>query len=201
MADIQHNAIQDPDIHEPKGAGSANSNEVYVANGAGSGVWTPTKDIQLPTGWEDYEDSTYTSTSPLALSAGVRTKVTIDGLGPSTNTTYSPVTAGLWDSTNNKITPENIGDMYDIRLRLKATPGATGGYVTFELDIGGTLGTILAQTQSYIKGVAEVNMLFVSTIFSLDTFVANGGSIYATSSVAADLYDIGLLINRTHKAS
>lgn len=39
MADIQHNVITDPDIHEPKGAASALANTVYVANGAGSGSW------------------------------------------------------------------------------------------------------------------------------------------------------------------
>lgn len=39
MADVQHSAIADPDIHEPKGVAAAASGEVYVANGAGSGAW------------------------------------------------------------------------------------------------------------------------------------------------------------------
>lgn len=39
MADIQHSAITDPQVHEPKGASTASANTVYVSNGAGSGTW------------------------------------------------------------------------------------------------------------------------------------------------------------------
>ncbi len=35
----EHNVITDPNIHEPKGASTATSGQVYVANGAGSGAW------------------------------------------------------------------------------------------------------------------------------------------------------------------
>lgn len=46
MADIQHVAITDPNIHEPKGASSAGLGSVYVSNGAGTGTW---KKIDSPT--------------------------------------------------------------------------------------------------------------------------------------------------------
>lgn len=36
----EHSAIADPSIHEPKGVAAANANEVYVADGAGSGTHT-----------------------------------------------------------------------------------------------------------------------------------------------------------------
>lgn len=39
MADIQHSAITDPNIHEPKGITTASSGQVYVADGGGSGDW------------------------------------------------------------------------------------------------------------------------------------------------------------------
>lgn len=35
-----HSTLTGADLHEPKGVASANSGEVYVANGAGSGAWT-----------------------------------------------------------------------------------------------------------------------------------------------------------------
>lgn len=41
MANVQHSALTDPNLHEPKGASTASNNEVYVADGAGSGSWTP----------------------------------------------------------------------------------------------------------------------------------------------------------------
>lgn len=41
MASIQHSALTGAELHEPKGADAASAGEVYVADGAGSGVWTP----------------------------------------------------------------------------------------------------------------------------------------------------------------
>lgn len=36
---IEHSAIADPNIHEPKGVAAAAVNTVYASNGAGSGAW------------------------------------------------------------------------------------------------------------------------------------------------------------------
>lgn len=47
MAVIQHSAITDPNIHEPKGASSASAETVYVADGAGSGSWQKIDSDQL----------------------------------------------------------------------------------------------------------------------------------------------------------
>ncbi len=41
MADIQHKNITDPQLHEPKGITTAAEGEVYVADGDGSGTWSP----------------------------------------------------------------------------------------------------------------------------------------------------------------
>jgi hypothetical protein len=37
---VQHKAIIDPDIHEPKGISTAAARRVYVSNGLGSGTWS-----------------------------------------------------------------------------------------------------------------------------------------------------------------
>lgn len=39
MADIQHENITDPNLHEPKGASTASDGSVYISDGAGSGDW------------------------------------------------------------------------------------------------------------------------------------------------------------------
>lgn len=44
---IQHSAITDPNIHEPKGVASASVDFIYVANGAGSGTWQKITPKQL----------------------------------------------------------------------------------------------------------------------------------------------------------
>ena len=40
MPTILHSALTTTELHEPKGAASATANQVYVADGAGSGAWT-----------------------------------------------------------------------------------------------------------------------------------------------------------------
>jgi hypothetical protein len=40
MANVNHSALTDPYLHEPKGVAAANAGEVYIADGAGSGDWT-----------------------------------------------------------------------------------------------------------------------------------------------------------------
>ena len=37
---VEHSTLTGSDLHEPKGAAAANADEVYIANGAGSGTWT-----------------------------------------------------------------------------------------------------------------------------------------------------------------
>lgn len=44
---IEHKNITDPNIHEPKGASTANSGDVYVADGAGSGVFKKLSPLEL----------------------------------------------------------------------------------------------------------------------------------------------------------
>lgn len=40
MADVEHSDLTDADgIHEPKGISTADANQMYVADGAGSGTW------------------------------------------------------------------------------------------------------------------------------------------------------------------
>lgn len=48
---IQHKDITEPNNHEPKGASTAIAEEVYIADGAGSGTWK--KPDVHETGWRD----------------------------------------------------------------------------------------------------------------------------------------------------
>jgi hypothetical protein len=41
MANVNHATLTDPFLHEPKGIAAATADRVYIANGSGSGVWTP----------------------------------------------------------------------------------------------------------------------------------------------------------------
>ena len=39
MADVEHKNLTDPELHEPKGASTATADQVYLADGGGSGSW------------------------------------------------------------------------------------------------------------------------------------------------------------------
>lgn len=67
MADVEHAQLPDELLHEPKGASTAASGEVYVANGAGSGSFK-----KLPT---TSLDMTLTAVSALASDADLSTAV------------------------------------------------------------------------------------------------------------------------------
>lgn len=41
MADVKHSTLTGADLHEPKGVSTAAANTAYIANGAGSGTWSP----------------------------------------------------------------------------------------------------------------------------------------------------------------
>jgi len=47
MPSVQHSAITDPNIHEPKGVAAATVNKVYVSNGSGGGTWQKISPPQL----------------------------------------------------------------------------------------------------------------------------------------------------------
>jgi hypothetical protein len=48
LANVLHSSLTGANLHEPKGVASATSGQVYVANGAGSGVWTTPAEVVFP---------------------------------------------------------------------------------------------------------------------------------------------------------
>jgi len=135
----EHNTLTDPDLHEPKGAAAASADDVYVADGAGSGSF---KQIYTQ-GFEDYNDLATTST-PIALTlANTAYNLTNDGAGAFTNTTYRlPGYSPIWDVSTNAFDFSGaglvLGDTVDIRFDLDiVNSGANGAYdLQIDLAIG-----------------------------------------------------------------
>ena len=104
MPNIEHSAITDPDIHEPKGATTADAGQIYVADGANSGAWS-----YLPFGWGYYQDDSAAQTFNTTAA-----KVTINASGTDTEESYLPRAIrgsdNLWDTATNKIDPIALGD-------------------------------------------------------------------------------------------
>lgn len=195
---VEHVNITDPDVHEPKGASTASANQVYIANGSGSGVWTLHRD----TGWGNYND----------LSSGSQvfnttaSKLQIDGGGSESSSSYLPRSirgsSELWDTTNDKITPIAVGDAYTVRLNLSiASKTGSPNYLNLELDIGGLTSpsnVILVKPLSTLSSTPyEMSNTF--SIYTLSTFLANGGQIFlSTDTGTVTVDDASVLITRTH---
>jgi len=64
---VEHNNLTDPELHEPKGVASASEGQLYIADGAGGGVW----DYYSPYGNTHYTDLAAASTVSLTTSYAV----------------------------------------------------------------------------------------------------------------------------------
>lgn len=113
MPNIEHSTLSGGEVHEPKGADTALENEVYVADGLGSGAWR--KPIVL--GVEDYNHNGGTQDlSP------TETQIENNGAGPFTNTVYAlpNSSGGIWDTVNNQFNFPNggvgLGDVVNVRI-------------------------------------------------------------------------------------
>lgn len=146
-------------------------------------------------GWETYTD-TDTEGSPQVLVASQDNIITIDTVGIISQ---APNGHRLWNTSTNKIVPFASGDSYTFRLNFKAKIANVSGYFTMKLDIGGSQGVILERASTFPKG-ANTEQAFSSTnmVFSLDTFLANGGIIKINPSHTMDIYSKTLFIERTY---
>ena len=201
----EHKDIVDAQLHEPKGANTAQEGHVYISDGAGSGAWEP-PELEgqaaanegaiavsngagaitwkyFPEGWGYYKDNG--STNVFNTTAA---KLLIDGSGSTSDSDYLPHeirgSGELWDVTTNKITPMTLGDSYQMRVDLPVT-AKTGspGSVTLTLDIGGgATPTVLILTKELVTTKTPPYVMSTSTgFFTKSTFLTNGGQIFLTT--------------------
>lgn len=175
MPRIEHTALSNAELHEPKGVSSAQNGKVYVANGLGSGNWS-----YLPVGWGYYKDN------GAGQSIGTTaTKMTCNGGDGTSNTAHLPFvirgTGNLWDTSTNKITPVASGDAYTVLLALpiSAKTGAPT-LLNVALDIGGgasPTNVIYEQDVNATKATPFAQYVTIP-INTLAAFLTNGGQIF-----------------------
>lgn len=153
-------------------------------------------------GWGFYVDTAHTSGSPLVVN-NARVQLTNNALGATTETSYLPGgVTNLW--AGDKITPQNVGDSYDLRVDFTAEMNSANGFANISLDIGdGGSIEIVDRMLVFPKGTGVATKFSIGVpIFSLGTFVTNGGKIYLDTTDGADdmdVYDIGIFIGRNSK--
>jgi hypothetical protein len=160
-----------------------------------------------PHGWGYYtEDQTVASTQVITTTPQ---KLTIDGLGSTSNSSYLPLEirgiSELWNTSTNKIEPISLGDDYTLRIDLKVT--AKSGAPTelkLDLDIGGGASPSIVIVERFIA-TAKAPPYSISIgfpIFCLTTFVANGGQIFlATDTGTVTIQERAISSHRLGKGS
>ncbi len=128
----EHSVITDPNIHEPKGISTALANEVYVADGGGTGSWNK---IYVQ-GWEDFNDVG----TPQNLTSGTWVDLQNDGTGAFTNSTYRlPGKSAIWDVVNDEFdlaaAGYAIGDTLTIRIDVEVTTSGVNHEIALRMDL------------------------------------------------------------------
>lgn len=159
---------------------------------------TSINDIRVSTGWWNIQDTTFTSSNPLSILTNTRTKLQInaDSVIDSFGSNNS-VSADIWDDTNYKITPLQNGDSYIFRLSMTVNPTLNNRNFTVDLDIGGTQGIIFERSRRLTRGAnVDIKISMTNSIFTLGTFIANGGEIYITCDGDVDIFNVSLFIQK-----
>lgn len=185
------------------------NHEVLIRRPSGDPCRVKIKDLKSlsstsGSGWMFYDDSEYTSGSPLSVNNS-RVQYTNDGDGANTNKDSAPVgISDFWDTANNKITPENKGDAFELRIDFTASMAQTNAYALLQLDIGdGSAINIVERTITFPRGSGIAHKFSLGfPIFVGSTFLTNGGKLYFDTTAGSDnmtVYDKALFLNRIHK--
>jgi len=162
-------------------------------------------------GRENWVDNTYTSGSPLSLSgaSGVSAPIILpnDGLGALTSTDYTPLDlvangTTLYDPTGGGagqgIVTGRTGDSLIVGVEFKAVPTSPStNSVKVYIDIGGAVGALYEESFTFPKGQGvERPVLYSPTVYTLDTWATNGGTVYVQADGTLDIYNIRFIIYR-----
>lgn len=178
-----------------------NSGDGEPLRSAGIKINNNTSNLFSISGWGYYKDD---ETSSLTINT-TDSLFQINGLHASTETSYLPLdirgVSELWSS--DKINAISIGDGYDVRLdfNISAKTGSPT-YIDLSFDIGGgaTPSTVIInRTISLIK-TPPYNISIAFPLFSLSTFVTNGGQFFIkTDSGTVTIDSRAILIKRDFK--
>ena len=162
-----------------------------LQNGLANGIPT--------TGWGAYNDTQYTSGSPLSLVAD--TDTLLPNNAGSVIETQKP--SDIDTFYDGYVITGRAGDGLLITVDLIATPTSVAA-TSIELwfDIGGAVGELYRRIVTFPKGNGVPRPInFSTSAYTLDTWEANGATAYVRADGPVDIYNIRYVLTRTHKAN
>jgi hypothetical protein len=156
-------------------------------------------DSTFKRGWAQYAH--HPTNAAQRVSGATNNVLQIDGGGSTSNTNYLPQGVdALWDTNNYKVISNEVGNGYNVRVQFTCDPvSISDDKLDVLFDIGGAVGQISGRTIGSPKGADPFTVSVAIPLFSLDTFVANGCSIYINPlGNDFDITDASILIQQTH---
>lgn len=153
-------------------------------------------------GWASYVDTQDTSESPLAITAN--TDTVLPNNRGSTITTYLPRDMAKlgqqFVDSNGKITGRE-GDAILVTMDFIIVPTEQNTtYVETWTNIGGSVGELYRRISTFPKGNGVARQIVHTTLmYTLDTWEANGGTVYIRTNGTANVYNIRYVISRVHR--
>jgi len=169
MATVAHSTLTGAELHEPKGVASAGANQVYTANGSGSGTWSKIGQLSLDGVTSTATYGRFVTTNG---TGGFRLTDTAHGTcyfnsttTPQTMPTIPATGLLLLPTTIGKGTPQSITEGTDGRLTYTGTGSvdlhikysicfdiASGGNKNVRFAIRRQLAVEHADSVSYVTG-------------------------------------------------
>ena len=154
-------------------------------------------------GWAYYRDGE-TSTQVITTTYA---RLSINGNHQDTTEAYLPAgfTGSFWNAQTNSITPDNVGDLYNIRIDLTIT-GKTGSpeYISMILDVGGSssVTNINVEKTLFTAKTPPYKISKSFEVFINSDFNTNNGQIFlSTDTGTATVSKRSILISRTYKGA
>lgn len=152
--------------------------------------------ISAETGWGVYNDTQYTSVSPLLLAADTDTP--LPNNAGSVIETYKPTVLETFYSAGNIIGVTGMALAITVDFKVRPTSGAAT-YIEDWIDIGPPVGQLYRRISSFPKGTGEErNISHTEGVYTLDTWEANGGVVTIRSNGPCEIYDIRYVIILLH---
>lgn len=176
--------------------------DIYLASGSDpEDTWVKFSSQEgsepFPSGWAVYNDTQYTSGSPLVVTSG--TTVAIPNNAGTKIETFLPSDGALYDETAGRVNMNTLGSHGVVRVTFTASASLNNGGFSVSLDISaagdGSI-TVATDPVRMLRGSNVPSQYTVALdVYALDTFIANGGRLRITAEAGdITLYGIGFYI-------
>lgn len=178
MANIEHAAITDPQIHEPKGIAAATADQIYVSDGAGSGDWTDVADVLDASAsytLNDLINVRYESNTATSITGETWTQIPL-------NTVKTNNLSGV-SLSSNRVTALPAGTYWvDASVPFKVTNPNSVGYNNYKAKLYNVTGSADLVIGTAETGTGDDDVSGLTTIFPTVRSLVKGVFTLASTS-------------------